>query len=412
MKLPELLAPAANIECAEAAFVHGADAVYIGVGAFNLRARSRNASPDELASLLDYAKGIGKKVYGALNAMPDEKMLPGIESLLQQLCEKNILPHAFIVSDPGVILLCRRYAPGVALHLSTQTGTFNSRAAAFWKEQGICRIIVPRELSIDQIAALCGPAQTEIEVFVHGAMCVSVSGRCLLGMYTRRRHPNHGDCPQPCRLKYRISPLYDGTPESNDWFTVEEDEEEGPLQHSFVLNSKDLCALPLLDKIAAAGVASVKIEGRNRSRHYVSSVVKVYRAALDSLSQGAFREKKEWKDELDRLDHRPYTTGFYAGEYELQDTASNRPMPKIRIVGLVREILPGRGIIVDVKNPFCEGDMLNVLPVKKSMMPYDIKVLNITDLAGNILKRALTNNLVIVETGIDFAKGDIFRKGE
>jgi putative protease len=180
-----------------------------------------------------------------------------------------------------------------------------------------------------------------------------------------------------------------------------------------VLNSKDLCCLAILDRIVASGVAALKIEGRHRSVHYVSSVVKVYRAALDSLAGGAeYTVKPEWQQELDRLDHRPYTTGFYAGEYELQDVSDNRPLPDVRIVGVVREILAGKGAVVDVKNPFCEGDVLNVLPMRKDKMPYEVTIRGITDLEGNRVERALTNRLVIVDAEHGLGVGDMLRKGK
>jgi U32 family peptidase len=412
MKIPELLAPAADRECAEAAFSHGADAVYIGLGTHNLRAHTKNIVPAQLGPLLDSAKTAGKKVYAALNIMPDDKTLKEIEILLSTLSWQEILPDAFIVSDPGVIALCREYAPAAALHLSTQTGTFNTKAADFWHRQGIQRLILPRELTLEQITGLCKTVKAQVEVFIHGAMCVSVSGRCLLGVYTAQRHPNFGDCPQPCRLKYRIAPVYDNETENGEWLTVTEEPEEGATpQQAFLLNSKDLCCLSILDRIAASGIASVKIEGRHRSAHYVSSVVKVYRAALDSLTEGAaYGVKPEWQQELDRLDHRPYTTGFYAGEYALQDVNDNRPMPDVRIVGVVKEILKGKGAVVDVKNPFSEGDVLNVLPMKKGKMPYEVTIRGITDLEGNWVEKALTNRLVIADMDEGLGKGDMLRK--
>jgi putative protease len=412
MNIPELLAPAADIECAEAALNHGADAVYIGLGTFNLRARTTNATPAQLKSMLDFARPAKKKVYAALNSMPDDKTLMEIEAFLTMLVRQEILPDAFIVSDPGVITLCREHAPRTALHLSTQTGTFNAKAADFWISRGIQRLILPRELTLTQIAGLCKTVHAQVEMFVHGAMCVSVSGRCLLGVYTAKRHPNFGDCCQPCRLKYRIAPVYDNDGDLGEWLTVTEEEGEGALaSQAFVLNSKDLCCLPILDRIVAARPASLKIEGRHRSVHYVSSVVKIYRAALDSIAGGEnYAVKPEWQRELDRLDHRPYTTGFYAGEYELQDIADSRPMPDERVVGIVREVLANKGAVVDVKNPFCRGDVLNVLPMRRNKMPFEIVVSGITDLEGVPVERALTNRLVIAEVGEELMKGDMLRK--
>jgi putative protease len=369
--LPELLAPAANVECAVAAFDHGADAIYIGVGPYNLRGRSRSASVEDLAHTLAIASEKGRRVYVALNTMPNDDAIPGIRALLESFAQRSCLPHAFIVSDPGVVSLCRARLPGVALHLSTQTGTFNRESVEFWAGSGIARIVVPRELSLVQIERLCAVRHVEMEAFVHGAMCMSISGRCLLGVYTGRRHPNQGDCPQPCRTLYRVSPLHDNRTETGEWYDVEESGQEGgAVERAFLFNSKDLCCLDILDKLVSTGLSSLKIEGRNRSLHYVSSVVKVYRAALDSLVSGEpYTVSPEWREELDRLDHRPYTTGFYAGEYALQDTAANRPLPQTRVVGVVRELASGRGALVDVKNPFDKGDVLNVLPLNAKKCP-------------------------------------------
>jgi len=351
-------------------------------------------------------------VYVALNAMPDNHALGGIESLLETLATNEICPDAFIVSDPGVVALCRRYAPHSALHLSTQTGTFNSAAAAFWAEQGIRRIVLPRELTLAQIAEMCRTARIEMEVFIHGAMCMSISGRCLLGVYTGKRHPNQGDCRQPCRFRYRVSPMYDNETATDEWFTVEEGGPDAPAR-AFLFNSKDLCCLPILDRVVGTGVTSVKIEGRNRSAHYVSSVVKIYRAALDSLaSVRSYEVKSEWREELDRLDHRPYTTGFYTGEYFLQDVVDGRRLPGTRVVAAVRETTAENAALVDVKNPFCKGDRLNVLPVRRETMPYDTVIREIRDMEGACMERALTNRIVVIETEQRLAPGDMLRRRE
>jgi len=409
MNIPELLAPAANTECARAAFEHGADAVYIGYDMHNLRAHSSKVMSHDLQEILSEAHDVHKKVYVALNVMPNDAMIAGIESSLKAISIFDDKPDAIIVSDPGVVALCSQHLPSVNLHLSTQTGTFNTASADFWKAHGVTRVILPRELSLAQIAYISEYALVETEVFVHGAMCMSVSGRCLMGAYMGGRHPNFGDCPQPCRYKYRISPLPVKEDESaENWFTVEEDSE------AFLFNSKDLNALSILDKIVNTGVASVKIEGRNRSYHYVSSVVKIYREALDSLvaSPQTYRALPHWLDELDRLDHRPYTTGFYGNEYQLQDVRDMRPVRDVRVVGVVRAIMPDKRAVVDVKNPFSSGDILSVLPQKKKAAPFDTHVLGCTDFSGINLHRALTNRLVIIETELLLGIGDIVRKHE
>jgi putative protease len=412
MKLPELLAPAANIECAQAACNHGADAVYVGLGTLNLRANAENVDADGLQAIIEIVKSRGKKVYAALNIMPDDTRLAEIETLLSGLSQKKILPDAFIVSDPGVLSLCRSRCGGVSIHLSTQTGTFNSASADFWMRQGIGRIILPRELTLEQIAALCKATKTETEMFIHGAMCVSVSGRCLLGAYLQGRHPNFGDCPQSCRLRYRISPISAEGALSEDWYTVEENADESSYPSSaYLLNSRDLNTISILDRIVATGVTALKIEGRHRSMHYVSSVVKIYRAALDSIGRDAspYAVDPAWEREFDRLDHRHYTTGFYGGEYVLQDLYDNRVTPSGRIVGVVRAIMAGKGAVVDVKNSFSAGETLNVLPIKKDQMPFEIILTSLTDINGNAVERALSHRLVIAASEPSLTPGDLLR---
>jgi putative protease len=407
MNVPELLAPAATFACAKAAFDNGANAVYAGIKTHNLRARSGNFGIEELGELCACADGLGTRVYVALNSMPDDQGLADIDATLAALVKQTYRPHALIVSDPGVIDLCQRHLPEVAIHLSTQTGMFNRGCAAFWARAGVRRIILPREMTLDRIKNVASLGSVETEVFIHGAMCVSVSGRCLLGAYMAGRHPNLGDCPQPCRLKYRIAPIRGPDDDTGEWYTVEEE------QSASILNSKDLCALPVLDRIVNSGVTAFKIEGRHRSMHYVASVVKVYRAALDSIASGTggYSLRPQWQEELERLDHRPYTTGFYAGEYSLQDvTDCKRQDRTYRVVGVVREMIDGFGTVVDVKNPFLPGDTVSVLPAGQNTLAFDATILRMTDLRGQEIGKALTNRLVLCVVSPPVSSGDILRK--
>ena len=412
MKIPELLAPAATYACAVAAFDNGADAVYAGLGTHNLRARSPNFGIDQLDELLGCAHDRGKRAYIALNVLPDDSKIREIELSLKKLETIRCLPDAFIVADPGVMDLCRKHVPEVPLHLSTQTGTFNSASAGFWARFGIRRVILPREMTIEAIQRIVAAGLMETEVFIHGAMCVSISGRCLLGAYTENRHPNFGDCPQPCRLRYKIAPLRSPSDESmreGEWYTVEEDPSSG----SFILNSKDLNALPVLDRIVASGVTALKIEGRNRSLHYVASVVKVYRAALDGLARGgAYVPHPQLGEELQRLDHRPYTTGFYAGESQLQDLSRHdtRQGGDYRVVGVVRDQLDGKGAVVDVKNPFLIGDSVSVISAGQGVIAHEAVIVELTDINGNAIGKALTNRVVVCTTKPGVQVGDILRK--
>jgi len=350
-------------------------------------------------------------LYITLNILPDDLRINEIEKSLKEYSNLHRFPDAFIVADPGVIDLCRHYAPEVPLHLSTQTGTFNSISAKFWGRHGICRVILPREMTINDIQRIASADYIETEAFIHGAMCVSISGRCLLGAYMAHRHPNFGDCPQPCRLRYGIAPMPrpSGEPDTKEeWYTVEEEPGSG----AFILNAKDLNSLSILDRIVSSGVTALKIEGRGRSLHYVASVVKVYRAALNDIARnaGAYAPLPQWSEELDRLDHRPYTTGFYAGEYDLQDTGNARPERQFRVVGVTREHIDGKGFVVDVKNPFLTGDSVSVLSAGQEAMAHDAVIAGMTDANGNVIEKAVTNRLVICAAEPPLKSGDILRK--
>ncbi len=406
MRQPELLAPAGDFETLEAAFNHGADAVYAGVGPFNLRAHSPSFTLDELPELIDFVKKKDKSLYVVINTMPDDLQLLQITDFIKKLSSFSLLPNAIIVSDPGVISLCREYLSSVSLHLSTQTGTFNNRSMKFWVSQGISRVILPRELNLDRIKSLCKDAVCETELFIHGAMCVSISGRCLLGAYLTGRNPNQGECPQPCRFKYDIKPVRTDSCNEEEWFTVEEES-----RGIYLLNSKDLNSVSILPEIIDTGVSSLKIEGRNKSVHYVSSVVKVYREAIDSYfdNPSEYRVEQRWLDELGSLDHRSYTTGFYNGEYIMQENFFSKTKPHIRIVGVVKAKMKNGAALVDVKNPFFAGETINVLPVNRKKNPFNIIFSNIKDINGNIIERALTNRIVAVESEQPLVVGDIIR---
>src|SRR5512133_26204 len=389
---PELLAPAGTFEAAEAAFLHGANAVYIGIGKLNLRAHSPNFATEDMPELLDMAHKRSGKVYAALNLMPDQATIPVVRELLIKLGEKNCIPDAFIISDPGVLVLCKEIVPSAELHLSTQTGTFNLLSLDFWKKQGVVRAVLPREFTLSQIREASMANIMETEIFVHGAMCVSISGRCLLGAYLGERHPNRGDCPQPCRYKYRLSPVQSENNNQGIWFDAEESDDG-----VYLMNSKDLCTIDILPQIISSGVNSLKIEGRNKSVHYVASVVRVYRAAIDRCINDSdnYSVLPEWRNELDALDHRTYTTGFYNGELLIQDVFSSKASAKSRVIGTIKAILPGGLPVVDVKNSFCIADELEVIPVQQSLDPYPVQFTKITDLSGNQIERAPSSRLVI-----------------
>jgi putative protease len=407
----ELLAPAGSFACAEAAFVRGADAVYAGIGRFNLRAHSPNFEPDEFGELLKLAAATGKRVYGALNIIPNDDMLLPLEDTLRRLADTDSLPDAFIISDPGVLSITKEICPGVPVHLSTQSGCFNSAAMKFWQKFGISRFILPRELNIGQIRYLSRNVAAETEVFVHGAMCVSISGRCLLGAYHNARHPNLGDCPQPCRFKYKITPVDINTVDGDGGFDAEE---FGGT--AYLLNSKDLCSVETLPRLIESGVSSLKIEGRNKTAHYVASTVKVYRDAIDTCmaAPNDYRVKEWWREELDAIDHRPYTTGFYGGDPVKQELFTSKARAGHRLVGVVKAVAGGRPV-VDVKNVFLSTDsgMINVLPVKNSKPPFDLAFSAMLDFDGTEVPRAIPNRLVFLDgCNENLRVGDMLRVRE
>lgn len=406
MKKPELLAPAGTFECAEAAFLHGADAVYIGIGKLNLRAHSPNFSIEDLPELLDLSAKSEKKVYAALNLMPDQSKIPVVRETLEIIKSSKSIPDAFIISDPGVLVLCKEILPQVEIHLSTQTGTFNLLSLEFWKRQGVSRAVLPREFSIEQITEACNAQIMETEIFIHGAMCVSISGRCLLGAYLGERHPNRGDCPQPCRYQYRLSAVQENG-ENQAAFDAEESSEG-----VYLMNSKDLCSIGIIPQIVSSGVHSLKIEGRNKSVHYVASVIRTYRAALDSYLSDPhnYMVLPEWQKELDALDHRTYTTGFYNGESVLQDTFTSKASPTSRIIGTVKAILPGGLPVIDVKNSFSIDEKLEVVPVQQNIPPFSLTFTKITDLSGNSSSRAPSSRLVVGHSTEALRIGDMLRK--
>ncbi len=406
MKKPELLAPAGTFDCAEAAFNHGADAVYIGIGQLNLRAHSHNFTVEDLPELMDLSNKFDKKVYVALNLMPDQSKIPVVQNTLKSIKDAGCIPDAFIISDPGVMTLCKDLLPDVEIHLSTQTGTFNLLSLEFWKKQGVTRAVLPREFTLEQINEVCQSQIMETEVFIHGAMCVSISGRCLLGAYIGGRHPNYGDCPQPCRYQYRLRLIQEKDKE--ELCIDAEESAEGV----YLLNSKDLCSISILPQILSTGVDSLKIEGRNKSAHYVASVVKVYRSAIDNCINDPrnFKVLSEWQKELDSLDHRTYTTGFYDGENVLQDVFSSKSAVSSRIIGTVKALLPGSLPVIDVKNSFSANEKIEIIPVQQSIAPYPLVFNRITDLSGNVIVRAPSNRLIIGYSDQQLRIGDMLRQ--
>jgi putative protease len=316
MERVELLSPAGSLEKLKFAVQYGADAVYFGGKGFNLRAGATNLSLREIEEAINYARSRGVKSYITLNAFARNDDIERVKEFVKSVAP--LKPDAFIVSDLGVLSTVKETAPEIDVHISTQANTTNYKAARVYKSLGASRVILARELSIPEIREIKEKAEIEVEVFVHGAMCMAYSGRCLLSTYLSSRDSNQGACSQSCRWKFYL--VEEKRP--GEYFPIEEDD-----KGTYILNSKDLCALPLLPELIEAGVDSLKIEGRMKSSYYVAVSTAVYKRALKILREEgreAFYEAvPKLLSELEKISHRPYTTAFLGGEKRLQHYSSS-----------------------------------------------------------------------------------------
>ncbi len=351
----ELLAPAGNLEKLKNAVRFGADAVYCGAGSYSLRAPETSFSPDDLAEGIRFAHDHSCRVYLAMNIFPFDQDLDEMMAYFKQAVEVGI--DAVIVSDPGILYRIRQYEPKVKIHLSTQVNTTNSDSVRFWLNQGVDRIVLARELSLSRISAIKKKVpEIELEVFVHGAMCIAYSGRCLLSKFLNNRSANLGHCTQPCRWEYRLKEAT-----RQEELTIHED-----TRGTYILNSRDLCMIEHIPQLAAAGVDCLKIEGRMKTAYYVAAVTRVYRAALDSFYEPGkpYEFNPDWLKELAKVSHRPYTTGFYlpGQENETEYTAGAAYIRGYDFVGTVDENnRKSSSIKVRARNRFAVGDILEIL---------------------------------------------------
>lgn len=301
MRKPELLAPAGNLEKLKMSLIYGADAVFLGGKSFGLRAFGGNFTEAELKEGVAFAHARGKKVYVTVNIYPHNIDLPKLPDYLKYL--EEIAVDAVLVADLGVFSIARKAAPGLKLHISTQANNTNWASVNAWTDLGAARVVLARELSLEEIKEIRRRCSVELEMFVHGAMCISYSGRCLMSNYFTGRDANRGGCAQPCRWKYSL--VEEKRP--GEYFPVFEDE-----RGTYIFNSRDLCLLPYLDQVLKSGVDSLKIEGRMKSMYYAATVVKVYRMAIDAFfaDPDGFEVRREWLEELDKVSHRAYTAGF------------------------------------------------------------------------------------------------------
>ena len=358
MNKPELLAPAGSLEKLKAAINFGADAVYLGGKKLSLRAYADNFTGDEIKEGIKFAHFRGKKVYVTVNIFPHNEDLIGLEDYLKEL--SDIGADAILVSDPGILSIAKETVPELEIHLSTQANCTNYKAALFWHNAGVKRVVMARELSLKDFKELRDklPEACEIEAFVHGAMCVSYSGRCLLSNYMTGRDANRGECAQPCRYKYYL--VEEKRP--GQYYSVTEDS-----SGTYLMNSKDLCMIEHIPELINSGIHSFKIEGRMKSPFYVASVVKAYREAIDQYFEDPenYTFDKKWMDYLVKPSHRPFTTGFYFGEEIKQHYKSSSYIREYDIVGVVKNYYKEPGIaVVEQRNKVNSGDIVEILTVK------------------------------------------------
>ncbi|WP_024614566.1 U32 family peptidase [Clostridium sp. Ade.TY] len=355
MRKPEILAPAGNLEKLKIAVDFGADAVYIGGNRLNLRAFAGNFTNEEIAEGVKYCHERGRKLYVTMNVFPRNFDLTGVEDYIKGL--ESLGVDAIIVSDPGIIAIAREVAPNFEIHLSTQANTVNWRAAKFWYDLGVKRIVLAREMSFNEIYGFRDnlPEGCDIEAFVHGSMCIAYSGRCLISNYLLGRDSNKGTCANVCRYKYHL--VEETRP--GVYFPVVEDD-----KGTYIMNSKDLCMIKHIPELVESGIYSFKIEGRMKSEFYVASVVKAYREAVDSYFEDPenYKFKEEWMDILLKVSHRPYHTGFYFGKTGEQNYDDSSYIRDYDIVGMVKEYdEETKTATIIQKNRVFKGDKVDIL---------------------------------------------------
>ena len=387
MKKIELLAPAGNFEKLKIAYEYGADAVYAGAKKFSLRNLTENLSYEEFLKAKELKEKLNKKLYLTLNIYPYNEDIQEIEEFITKFKE---IPDAFIVSDPGVIYLFKKIAPEVKLHLSTQANTTNFLSVKFWKDIGIKRINLARELSLEDIKEIRRKNKDiELEVFIHGAMCMAISGRCLLSNFLTGRASNQGECTHPCRWKY----YFIEETRKNEIFEIEEDD-----RGIYLFNSKDLCGIYFIPDLIKIGIDSLKIEGRMKSAYYVANVVRIYRKAIDEYYNNPekFKIKDEWLEELKLVSHRDYTKGFFLKRnfIDMQKIDSSKYIRKADFLGLVLEVNKDK-IFIEVRNKIKKDDEVEI--ITKDLKNIKLKFDEFYNLDGEKIEIANPNSIIYIK---------------
>ncbi len=402
---PELLAPAGNLSKLNTAFYFGADAVYIGGKNFSLRSFADNFSNGDFAQAVQIAKQLNKKVYVTINIFAKNSDFSELEEYLKFL--ESIKVDAVILSDPGIIDFTLKTAPLLDVHISTQANTLNKYSAKFWADLGAKRIILARELSLTEIKEIRDylPDDVEIETFIHGAMCISYSGRCLLSDYFSQRPSNRGQCVQACRWKYSIREANS----SGDFYDITEDS-----HGTYLLNSKDLNMIDHIDQMVDAGISSFKIEGRMKSEYYVATIVNAYRRAIDmfDLVGAKYKEDQLFKDEILKTNHRAFTTA-YALEKNNQ-TVNYLDTQSVGSRSFIAQCISydeeAQTALIEMRNRFKIGDTLEVLTPSNNLNKT-ILVKNLCDVDGNeVIDAKIVQQKLLLKTDVKLSPGDILRK--
>jgi len=401
MRQPELLIPAGNLEKLRTALLYGADAVYVGVPGLSLRSASAEMSLEDLATGVCEAHAQNAKVYAALNTFARNNDLDRVRRMIPALMATGV--DALIVSDPGLIRLIRRIAPQIPLHLSTQANTTNSEAVRFWQDQGVRRIILARELPINEIGEIAAAVpDMELEIFIHGAMCMSYSGRCYLSAWRNRKSANEGDCTQPCRWEYLLTE----STRPHDPLILEADD-----RFSYLLSSKDLCLIEYLPEILAAGVTSVKIEGRMKSSYYVAVVTRTYRQALDAWirQKEKYRCHPQWLEELQTISHRGYTSGFAFADEKINESSPHiKNIQTHEPAGMVLDCDEIRKrMLVSVRNHLQAGEGVELL-LPQGTVAIDTRTL--VDEHGNVIQQTHAGNRIYLPLPCSAPQGALLRK--
>lgn len=392
MKKPELLIPASSLEVLKIAVIFGADAVYIGGEAFGLRAKAKNFTPEEMAEGIAFAHAHGVRVHVTANILAHNYDLAGAESYFHEL--KELKPDALIIADPGMFMLARKICPEIDIHISTQANNTNYMTYQFWHEQGAKRVVSARELSLEEIRQIRAkiPETMEIESFIHGAMCISYSGRCLLSNYFTGRDANHGACTHPCRWKYAV--VEEKRP--GEYLPVYENE-----RGTYIFNSKDLCMIEHIPEMIDAGIDSFKIEGRMKTALYVATVARTYRRAIDDYmeSEEKYRANIDWYlTEISKCTYRQFTTGFYFGKPDenTQIYDNNTYVNEYIYLGITGKTVQTAGrscVRIEQRNKFCVGDEIEIMKPDGTNIP--VKVLAMYDEQGQSVESCPHSKQVI-----------------